>query len=337
MVGATLSALQSQTLELLGRWTESATWCTGALEAIEALGARELEGWLHFALCRCFVFASQDERAAAAGHRAVELFRAVAQDAERPDMHVAAARVLPFVAWSLACVQRCGEADGAAVEAVRLLRDQPRRSAPAWALVVRSHTIDRGDFAARRALLDEAWELDGTTPGMLTGGLIHIGRCALALDAGQFELARTSAREGAEQLRASGVGSNLAGWALALAASSGVAAGKLEDAFRDAREALSESRCGPAMLFGAHLAAAEAAERDNRPKDAAKIVGAVQGAQSAGCWEPPATFRFHNTVMARMLERLEGSLPGETLEAALAEGRKRTFEEAVSASLQMFE
>ena len=162
--------------------------------------------------------------------------------------------------------------------------------------------------------------------GDVNGRPHSIGRCALALDAGQFELARTSAREGAEQLRASGVRSNLAGWALALAASSGVAAGKLEDAFRDAREALSESRCGPAMLFGAHLAAAEAAERDNRPKDAAKIVGAVQGAQSAGCWEPPATFRFHNTVMARMLERLEGSLPGETLEAALAEGRKRTFE-----------
>jgi predicted ATPase/DNA-binding XRE family transcriptional regulator len=333
VVGATLVALQSQVLELLARWTESASWCKAALEAIARAGAQELEGWLHFALCRCFVFASQDERAAAAGQRAVELFRAAAENGDRPDMQVAAARVLAFVAWALSCVQRCDEADRAAEEAVRILRDQPRRSATAWALIVRSNTVDPGDFATRRAFLDEAWELDGATPGMLTGGLIHIGRCAVELDAGQFELARTSARDAAEQLRRSGVGSNLAGWALALAASAAVAGGKPEDAFRDAREALSEARCGPAMLFGAQLAAAEAALRDDRSNDAARIVGAVQGARSRGCLEPPAMFRFHNTAMQRLLERLHGCLPDGALDPQLAVGRKRTFEEAVSASL----
>jgi hypothetical protein len=234
-------------------------------------------------------------------------------------------------------VQRRDEADRAAEEAVRILRDQPRKSAIAWALVVRSHTLDPSDFATRRALLDEAWDLDGATPGMLTGGLIHIGRCAVALDAGQFELARTSACEAAEQLRASGVGSNLAGWALALAASAALAVDKPNEAFRDAREALSEARCGPAMLFGAQLAAAAAALQKNRPKDAARIVGAVQGARSMGCLEPPATFRFHDATMQRLLERLHASLPEDALAAELAEGRKRTFEAAVSASLQMFE
>jgi len=333
VVGATLVALQSQVLELLARWTESASWCEAALEAIAPAGARELEGWLHFALCRCFVYASQDERAAAAGYRAVELFRAAAQIGDRPDLYLAAARVLPFVAWALSCVQRCDEADRAAEEAVRILRDQPRRSATAWALVVRSHTVDPGDFATRRAFLDEAWELDGATPGMLTGGLIYIGRCAVDLDAEQFELARTSARDAAEQLRRSGVGANLAAWAHALAASAAVAGGKPDDAFRDAREALSEARCGPGMLFGAQLAAAEAALRDDRLKDAARIVGAVQGARSRGCSEPPAMFRFHDGVMQRLLERLRGRLPSDTLEAQLADGRKGTFEEAVSASL----
>jgi tetratricopeptide (TPR) repeat protein len=332
-VGATLVALQSQALELLARWTESARWCQAALEGIASAGARELEGWLHFALCRCFVFASQDERAAAAGQKAVELFRAAAQIGDPTDMHDAAARVLAFVAWALSCVQRCEEADRAAEEAVRTLRDHPRKSAAAWALIVRSHTVDPGDFATRRAFLDEAWDLDGVTPGMLTGGLIHIGRCAVDLDAGQFELARTSARDAAEHLRRSGVGSNLAGWALALAASAAVADGKPEEAFRDAREALLEARCGPAMLFGAQLAAAEAALRDDRPKDAARIVGAVQGARSRGCSEPPAMLRFHNSAMQRLLERLHGSLDDEALDAQIADGRKRTFEEAVSASL----
>jgi len=336
VVGATLVALQSQVLELLARWTESASWCEAALEAIAPAGARELEGWLHFALCRCFVFASQDERAVAAGNRAVELFRAAARAGDRPDMQIAAARVLAFVAWALACVQRCEEADRAAEEAVRKLRDEPRKSAPAWALVVRSHTVDPSDVAARRALLDEAWELDGATPGMLTGGLIYIARCALALDVGDFALAQTSAREAAEQLRASGVGANLAGWALALAASAAVAAGHTETAFRDAREALSEARCGPAMLFGAQLAAAQAALGSDRPLDAARIIGAVQGARSRGAMEPPATFRFHNAVMERLLEHLRRSLPDDVLDAELTAGRKRPFEEAVSAALQMF-
>jgi predicted ATPase/DNA-binding XRE family transcriptional regulator len=333
VVGATLTALQSQALELLARWTESASWCEAALEAIAPAGVRELEGWLHFALCRCFVFASRDELAVAAGLRSVELLRAAGQAGDRPDVLVAAARVLAFVAWALSCVQRRDEADRAAEEAVRILRAQPRKSALAWALIVRSHTVDPGDFATRRLFLDEAWELDGATPGMLTGGLIHIGRCAIELDSEQIERARASAHDAAKELRRSGVGANLAGWAFALAASAAVAVGKPEQAFRDAREALSEARCGPAMLFGAHLAAADAALRDDRPEDAAKILGAVQGARSIGCSEPPAMFRFHNAAMQRLLEGLRGRLTAAGLESLLSNGGKRTFEEAVSASL----
>jgi predicted ATPase/DNA-binding XRE family transcriptional regulator len=333
VVGATLTVLQSEALELLARWTESASWCEAALDAIAPAGVRELEGWLHFALCRCFVYASQDERAVAAGRRAVELFRAAARAGDRPDLHVAAARVRAFVAWALSCVQQSDEADRVADEAVRALRGEPRKSALAWALVVRSHTLDPADFATRRALLDEAWDLDGATPGMLTGGLTHIGRCAVELDAGQIERARASASDAAKELRRSGVGASLAGWALALAASAAVALGKAEDACHDAREALSEARCGPGMLFGAHLAAAEAALRDDRPEDAAKILGAVQGARSMGCSEPPAMFRFHDAAMQRLLERLRGRLTVGGLESALSDGRKRTFEEAVSASL----
>jgi tetratricopeptide (TPR) repeat protein len=333
VVGATLTALQSQALELLARWTESASWCEAALEAIAPAGVRELEGWLHFALCRCFVFASRDELAVAAGLRSVELLRAAGQAGDRPDVLVAAARVLAFVAWALSCVQRRDEADRAAEEAVRILRAQPRKSALAWALIVRSHTVDPGDFATRRLFLDEAWELDGATPGMLTGGLIHIGRCAIELDSEQIERARASAHDAAKELRRSGVGANLAGWAFALAASAAVAVGKPEEAFRDAREALSEARCGPAMLFGAHLAAADAALRDDRPEDAAKILGAVQGARSIGCSEPPAMFRFHNAAMQRLLEGLRGRLTAAGLESLLSNGGKRTFEEAVSASL----
>ena len=336
IVGATLAALQSQVLELLGRWTESASWCEAALEAIASANALELEGWLHFALCRCFIYASRDERAAAAGYRAVELLRA-AQSGDRPDLQLAPARVLAFLAWALSCVQRRDEADRAAEEAVRVLRDQPRKSAIAWALIVRSHTVDPADVAMRRALLDEAWALDGATPGMLSGGLIHIGRCAIELDAAQFERARVCACRAAEQLRASGVGANLAGWALALAASAAVAAGNPAAALRDAREALSEARCGPGMLFGAQLAAADAALRRNQSEEAARIVGGVQGVRASGCFEPPSTLRFHDALIQELLARLGDALPEEALEAALAEGRKRSFEEAISASLQMFE
>jgi predicted ATPase len=333
VLGATLTVLQSEALELLARWTESASWCEAALGAIAPARIRELEGWLHFALCRCFIYASRFALAVTAGRRAVELFRAAAQAGDRPDLLVAAGRALPFVAWALSCAQRCDEADRAAEEAIHLLRDVPRKSALAWALIVRSHTVDPGDFVARRALLDEAWEIDGATPGMLSGGLIYIGRCAVELDSGQIERARASARDAAKELRRSGVGENLAGWALALAASAAAAVGKDEDASHDAREAFSEARCGPAMLFGAHIAAAEAALRDDRPEDAAKIVGAVQGARSMGCSEPPATFRFHNAAMERLLERLRSRLAIGGLESALSDGRKRTFEEAVSASL----
>jgi predicted ATPase/DNA-binding XRE family transcriptional regulator len=333
VVGATLTVLQSEALELLARWTESASWCEAALDAIAPAGVRELEGWLHFALCRCFIYASRFELAVVAGRLAVELFRAAGQAGDRPDMLVAAARALSFVAWALSCVQRCDEADRAAQEAVRILRTQPRKSALAWALVVRSHTVDPSDAATRRAFLDEAWEIDGATPGMLTGGLIHIGRCAVELDLGQLERARASARDAAKEFRRSGVGANLAGWALALAASTAVAVGKRDDAFHDAREALSEARCGPAMLFGAHLAAAEAALRDDRPEDAARLLGAIQGARSMGCSEPPAMFRFHDAAMQRLLERLRGRLTAGGLESQLSDGSKQTFEEAVSASL----
>ena len=86
------------------------------------------------------------------------------------------------------------------------------------------------------------------------------------------------------------------------------------------------------MLFGAHLAAAEAALRDDRPEDAARLLGAIQGARSMGCSEPPAMFRFHDAAMQRLLERLRRLTAGG-LESQLSDGSKQTFEEAVSASL----
>jgi predicted ATPase/DNA-binding XRE family transcriptional regulator len=332
VLGAMLAVLQSQPLELLARWTESANWCEIALNAIAPLGIREIEGWLHLALCRCFIYASRDEEAAAAGERALSLFRAAAQVENRPDLLVAAGRVLPFIGWARACLQQRAEADCAAEEAVRILREQPYANALAWALVVRSHTLDPEDVAQRRALLTEAWDLDGMTSGDVTGGLIHIGRCAVELDIGEYERARMSARQAVDRLRQSGVGSSLAAWALALASSAALAAGNVDEASRDAVEALCEARCGPAMLFGAHLTAAHAALQQSRHADAAQLIGAVQGARENGFLEPPASFRFHSLTIDRLLEHLQHELSDEELRAALADGRGWSFEEAVTAS-----
>ena len=325
-LGAQIAKAQYSVLEFLALFGEAVQWCERALTALGPKPDPRLEAPLHVVLAKFYSRGGYAARGFAAGSRAVELYRRIAAETNRPRDRAALAISLALTGSNLAFLGRGAEAARVATEAVAAARDAGDASGTAYALYVQTLTTDSNDVAARRAILVEALELCRDLADSLVVGIVLLGLGHAAFDAGDFASARDYANSALEQYRRDGLNEDLAIWAHSLSSVAALSAGDMDLAYADAKDALLHARrwldISCAIQVAAHVSAA-----GGRYDVAARIIGASdEHFPETPLAIIPITHILHDRTLAQLRETA-----GEAkLAAWLAEGRRWSFEELVS-------
>jgi len=334
-LGATIAASQHAVLELLSLSSEGAQWCGHALAALGPECDPRLEAPLELALCTFYSNGGFAGKAAAAAIRAADLYRDLPEASSIRNLsgRASLAFALAFAGWAHAVLGRFEEADRAATEAVAVAREASETSVQAWALIVKSLTVEPKDIVARRALLGEALELGRAVRGSLTFGLALIGFGLAEFDSGDFRRARTYAHEARDYYRKYGLAEYLAITALSLAALSALADDDVAGARADAREVLTRAhRAGRGDLSSVLHVSANIAERNAAPAAAARLLGGSDRLFAELAQPRP---RHIARLYDQTLERLRSAASRDDLEVWMAEGRHWSFDECVAAALRV--
>ncbi len=326
-LAAKLAKAQHGVLELLSLFGEGVQSCERALAALGSDSDPRLEAPLQIVLGKFYARGGYAARGLAAATRAVDLYRTLwAQNAKRKDRATLAV-ALGLVGRHLAFLGRNDDADRSASEAVAIAREAADPSAIAWTLYVKSLTIAASDLPSRRALLEEALRCSrGLPPETVLGGVVLLGLGHAEFDAGEYARAREHARDALEHYRLTGRNEDLAIWALSLSAVAASAAGDLDAAFVDAKEALFQAHGWLDVTCAIEVVANVSALRGH-----ARVAAHLLGASGELFSEMVSVnIPFPQILRDRTFVELRKTVSEDELAAWIAEGERWSFDRVVA-------
>ena len=327
-LAANIAKSQHSILELLSLFGEGVAWCDRALAALGERASPKLEAPLHLVLAKFYARCGQAMSGLASAMRAAELYRALADAEARSRDRAALAISLALVGRNLVFMGRGNEADRFATEAVEVARAVGEASTLAWTLYVKALTVDPGDLGARRSLLGEARDIASADPESFLYGLVILGLGHAEFDAGDLAAARAHGASAMEHYRRNGFNEDLAIWSQSLSAVAALAAGDVEGASVDARDALAHARRWLDISLAIQVVASVAARR-GRFELAAHIVGASEALfAETPTNNIPITAILHD----RTLVELRAAVPEQELARWLRAGRGWSFDRIVAAA-----
>jgi predicted ATPase len=338
VLGGTLLWNSRRQFEWLSLGAEALRWCERALAAMGSDAPPLLEAQLQYVATRHHQGLGTFHAAIPPAQRAVELSRRLGADlqlayaliflarslAEQPESRELADRALDE---SLAIF---AAADSGLVHATNPGEEGlPRLLMSIFASSYKAFTIDRSDFAGRRAYLSEALARFRTlSPGHYVIAVILYDLSALEIEAGNYERARELAQECVETYHRPGAtfqfgqifAFNVAGTATLALGDVGAARHYASELLSVARRIGSAPGLAMALLL---LAAIEALDGD-----------AVVAAGLLGAWEtsagkidtPRATTSF---LVARTRQALAATLAAEATTSAVDAAKKWSVEDAI--------
>jgi predicted ATPase/DNA-binding SARP family transcriptional activator len=237
-------------------------------------------------------------------------------------------------AWGFA--QPLGDSVAAqayAEESLAIFRALGDRAGTARALShLATGSTERGDHADAERLFDEAIDEARAAGDLRTLALITGNLGDLAMREGDFERAVSLSRETVAELRELGLDEPL-GWALCNLAFSLALSGRDEEADRASRESLAiADRIGDVvvLVFNLVLLASLASGR-SEAESAARLLGSAEALrEQVGL----ALSGSEHELQLKTLTELRHALSPKAFDAAFAQGRSMSTEEAVAAALE---
>jgi predicted ATPase/class 3 adenylate cyclase len=327
VLGATIVQSLDFAFESLALYFEGLAWGERALAALPEGAYPKIEGALALLVSKFHSYIGSPPGCVSAAERSVRIARELQRKTQL-------AYSLALLAFGLYYLDRREEGDVHATESLALARDIGEPSLVAWSLCVKSWTVEPTDFETRRALLGESRALFDTLPGRFRIELALQALSEVEFVAGNYARAMAYAREGSAPERRHGPSEGLAAWCLASSAAAAFAAGEIDTARADAREALSYGRRrGSGRFVGASvgLLAGVAAVRGDATQ-AALLFGASEAQYVAIGRTRMLQEQF---VFDRTLALLEAALDSSELQDLRERGHAMTVEQAVEAALAL--
>jgi len=328
-LGAALVGSSRWVFSTLALYGEGIRWCERALTALGTNAPPADEASVQLALAtvmgtfpyqRFYFREGSTARFLTAALRAVELLRTTGNTARL-------SQALSMAAIYFRLLNRQGDADAAATEAVELARSSEHPVLLGIALHAKSLSVEASAIGERTALLTEALDATRKLPGFYPRASILMSLGELAFEAGDPIGALRRAQQGLAAFAEGISWANLAQLEINVAAYS-LAIGQVEESEAAARAALAIGRqiSEPMIVVTTcQLFAGVAVLRQNYPR-AARLLGASDARLATG---QPRLFT-EQWVYNWTLKQMESALSKGELDDFLSEGRSWNVEEVTS-------